>query len=189
MFVAGTETTALTLTWLWLLLDAHPAVLARVTEEVAAVIGTDVPQQHHLPALVQTRMALQEVNRLYPVGWILPRTLAQDDAIGGVPMRAGSTVLISPYLTHRLPGFWPEPLVFDPQRFADGSRPRSGYVAFGAGDHRCLGEHFAQTEVLLAVAATLSRFRPEIVRPQSIRARATTTLRPTSLPRMRLHPR
>ncbi|WP_432828289.1 cytochrome P450 [Dactylosporangium sp. CA-092794] len=189
MVVAGTEVTALTLTWVWVLLDAHPEVFARLSEEAAAVVGGGDPRPEHLPRLEQTRMVLRETLRLYPVGWVLPRLLTADDTLGGVPIRAGSTIMLSPYLTHRLPGVWPDPLTFDPQRFAGQELPRFGYLPFSAGPHSCLGEHFGHAQAQLAVAAVLARFRPELVGPRSLRPRATASLRPWHRARMVLRPR
>jgi cytochrome P450 len=189
MVVAGTETTALTLTWLWLLLDAHPDVMGRVTGEVLAVVGGDTARPEHIPDLVQTRLALQETLRLYPVGWILPRTLYEDDVMDGIALRAGSTVLLSPYLTHRLPEFWSDPLGFDPRRFVDREVQRFSYIPFGGGPHTCLGEHFALIQAQLAVAEVLRRFRPAVVQPRSLRARPTASLRPRDRVRMTLQAR
>jgi cytochrome P450 len=191
MFVAGTETTALALTWLWLLLDAHPQAAERVTDEVREVIGDDTPRLAHLPGLAYTRMALQETLRLYPVGWILPRTVAQRDVLDGTVLPRGTTVLLSPYLTQRLEGFWEDPYEFTPQRFATDREQRQhrfAYFPFGAGAHQCLGSHFFTVEAQLVVAGLLSRFRPEIVGPRSLQARATASLRPRDNAQMVLHP-
>jgi cytochrome P450 len=192
MFVAGTETTALALTWLWLLIDAHPRVAERLSEEVASVVGDAKPSQEHLSGLVYTRMVLQEALRLYPVGWILPRTAAQRDVIDGTVVPAGATVVLSPYLTHRLEEFWDDPYAFVPERFAPDSearRHRYAYFPFGAGVHQCLGSDFFILEGQLAVASLLSRFTPRIVGPRSLRPRATASLRPRVRAQMLLSPR
>jgi cytochrome P450 len=188
MFIAGTETTALALTWLWLLLDSHPAAARRLAGEVAEVVGAGPPAPHHLPRLGYTRMVLLEALRLYPVGWLVPRTVAEPDLLAGVRLRPGATVLLSPYLTHRLPGFWEEPDEFRPERFAAGGsrRHRYAYLPFGAGRHQCLGSHFFLAEGQLAVAGLLSRFHPRLVGERSIRPRATVTLRPRIRPQLLL---
>jgi len=192
MFIAGTETTALALTWLWLLIDAHPAAAERLTTEIDAVVGDGVPDPAHLPRLTYTRMVLQEALRLYPVGWVVPRTVGHRDVLDGVGLRRGATVLLSPYLTHRLAEFWDRPDEFRPERFAPDQRQRRhrfAYHPFGAGVHQCLGSHFFLIEAQLIVAGVLSRFRPEVVAPQSLRARATVTLRPRDRARIVLRPR
>jgi cytochrome P450 len=191
MFVAGTETTALALTWLWLLIDAHPHVAQRLRDEVAGVVGHGIPSQEHLSRLTYTRMVLQETLRLYPVGWILPRTAAQRDVIDGTVLQPRATVLLSPYLTHRLEGFWADPYSFAPERFTpdrEQRRHRYAYFPFGAGVHQCLGSHFFLVEGQLAVAGLLSRFRLELVGPRSLRPRATASLRPRVRAQMLLHP-
>jgi cytochrome P450 len=191
MFVAGTETTALALTWLCLLLDAHPDVRARVVGEVAEVVGDGPATPAHLPGLGYTRMALQEVLRLYPIGWVVPRTLAQPDEIAGTPLRSGATVLLSPYLTHRVAQFWEDPHEFRPERFAadrEQRRHRFAYFPFGAGVHQCLGSHFFTVEAQLIVAGLLSRFRPQLAGQVSLLPRATASLRPRQRARVVLHP-
>lgn len=193
MFVAGTETTALTLTWLLLVLDRHPQVAARLTEEVADVVGDGPPEPSHLDKLVYTRMALQETLRLFPAGWILPRTVTAADELGGVRLSPGTTVILSPYLTHRLPAFWDDPLDFDPERFTPervSTRHRFAYLPFGAGAHQCLGNHFSLMEGQLVMAGLLSRWRPEIVPPPGVlAARPTASLRPRTHADMLLRPR
>jgi cytochrome P450 len=196
MFVAGTETTALALTWVWLLLDANPPVAARLREEVEHVVGRATPGAAHLDGLTYTRMVLQETLRLYPVGWLVPRTVAEPDVVGGVSLPRGATVLVSPYLTHRLPRLWPEPATFDPERFAAGQgvrRDRFAYFPFGGGVHQCLGSHFFTVEAQLIVAGLLSRYRPTLVGsaltgPEPVAARVSATLRPRRRVAMTLAP-
>src|SRR5207249_1701039 len=69
MFVAGTETSATALTWLWVVLDQYPKVAARVYDEIDEVVGGRRPDAAMLSKLRYTRMVMQEVLRLYPVGW------------------------------------------------------------------------------------------------------------------------
>ncbi len=191
MFVAGTEATALTLSWLWMALDAHPDVAARVADEVDAVVGDAAPAPEHLERLVYTRQVLQETMRLFPAGWIVPRTAAEADVIDGVPIRAGATVLVSPYVMHRLPGVWPDPHRFDPDRFGPSAprRHRYAYLPFGGGPHQCLGNHLFTAEAQLVVAAVLSRHRPALAGSGPLVARATAALRPRRPGRLVLHRR
>ncbi|WP_327000424.1 cytochrome P450 [Dactylosporangium sp. NBC_01737] len=182
MYVAGTETTAVALTWLWVALDADPAVAERLRAEVERVVGGERPAAKHLPELRYTRMVIQEVLRLYPSGWFLPRTVLESDVVGGVRLPAGSTVLLSPYLTHRMPSLWERPHVFDPERFAPeraGARHRFAYLPFAGGPHQCLGSQLFMAEAQLVVAAMLSRYRPRLRDDGPVRPRAAVTLRPS----------
>ncbi|MET9431759.1 cytochrome P450 [Streptomyces sp. NPDC003036] len=140
LLVAGHETTATTLTWLYLLLDRYPAC-----REQALAAGGDgsAPRRQAVQALVH------ETLRLYPSAWILPRHAAEAGTLAGYAVEAGSDLLVCPYLTHRDPGLWPDPERFDPRRFTtpDGRPTRPGsYFPFGLGPRACLGAQFALRE-------------------------------------------
>ncbi|MER7845915.1 cytochrome P450 [Kitasatospora sp. NPDC096077] len=144
LLVAGHETTATTLTWLFLLLDGDPATHDPATRDAD-------PQ-----ALVA------ETLRLYPSAWLLPRHAVEDDVISGHRIAAGTDVLVCPYLTHRDPELWPDPERFDPARFAPGApRPAhlGAYLPFGLGARACLGTQFAlrETTALLELLLPLGR--------------------------------
>ena len=163
LFVAGTETTVTALTFLWGVLETRPDVARRLYAEIDEVVGAGPPRRAHLPKLGYTRMVLDELLRVYSVGWILPRVVVADDEIDGVRIPRGATVLVCPYLTHRIPEVWPDPGTFDPERFAPhraDRRNRYAYLAFGAGAHRCVGSFFFSVEAALIVAAILGRYRP-----------------------------
>lgn len=140
LLVAGHETTATTLTWLYLLLDRNPH--ARDQALAAGADGSPERRQA-VQALVS------ETLRLYPSAWMLPRCAAEDDLLTGFEIEAGTDVLVCPYLTHRDPGLWEDPGVFDPTRFtAPGGRPGDpgSYLPFGIGPRACLGLQFALRE-------------------------------------------
>ncbi|MCC5577438.1 cytochrome P450 [Microtetraspora sp. AC03309] len=191
MHGASTETSATALTWVWVALDAYPDVAARVYEEIDRVVGGDPISPAHLPELRYLRMFINELLRLYPAGWLLPRMAVKDDVIGGVKIKAGSTVMISSYLTHRLPEFWDRPLEFDPERFApenEGRRNRYAYFPFGGGPHQCLGQHLFMMEALLLVGGILSRFRPVVHTSVPVTPRLASSLRPNQNFEMTLVP-
>ncbi|MFI6704350.1 cytochrome P450 [Streptomyces sp. NPDC050509] len=140
LLVAGHETTATTLTWLYLLLDRHPAA----REQALATGGEGSEQRRQaVQALVH------ETLRLYPSAWILPRHAPEDDTLAGYTVEAGTDILVCPYLTHRDPELWPDPEHFAPERFtAPGGRPAhpGAYFPFGIGPRACLGLQFALRE-------------------------------------------
>ena len=161
MFITATETTSLTLTWLWPILRANPDVARRVYGEIDRVVGDDQVRHTHVPELRYLRAVLDELLRLYPVGWIFPRTALAADVVGDIRIEAGATLLISPYLTHQMAEFWPDPQRFDPERFLSGrALHRYAYFPFGGGPHQCLGRHVFQVEAQLIAASVLSRIRP-----------------------------
>lgn len=140
LLAAGHETTATTLTWLYLLLDRYPGA----RDQALAAGGDGSPQRRQaLQALVH------ETLRLYPSAWILPRHAAEADTLAGHTVEAGTDILVCPYLTHRDPELWPDPEEFDPRRFTapDGRPTHPGaYYPFGVGPRACLGLQFALRE-------------------------------------------
>lgn len=140
LLAAGHETTATTLTWLYLLLDQYPAA-----REQALAAGDEGSEQRRqaIQALVN------ETLRLYPSAWLLPRHAAEDDTLAGYRIEAGTDILVCPYLTHRDPELWPDPEHFEPRRFiTPGGRPShaGAYLPFGIGPRACLGLQFALRE-------------------------------------------
>ncbi|MCG5218775.1 cytochrome P450 [Streptosporangium soli] len=190
IFATGSETAIMQLTWLWPMLDSHPGVAARLREEIDQVVGDDRIRPSHLPGLVYTKMVLQELLRLYPVGWMFSRMAVERDTLGGVTIEPGAEVMISPYLTHRLESVWDRPLVFDPERFAPGAtgRHRYAYFPFGGGPHTCMGMHLFTMEAQLVIAGMLSRFEPSLATSMSVTPRAAVTLRPRANVMMTLRP-
>jgi cytochrome P450 len=135
-------------------------------------------------------MAIEESMRLCPPVWALAREAAQEDEISGYRIPARSTVIVSPYVTHRHPAFWEQPEVFDPNRFTPervAQRPKGAYFPFLGGPHQCIGNEFALLEMCLIVATVLQRFDVELVPNQTIVPKAALTLRPSAAVRVRLN--
>jgi cytochrome P450 len=191
MFGAASETTAMTLTWFWTAMSAHPEAFARVRDEVIEAVGTGPLTRGHLGQLRITKAALNEVLRVYPPGWIIPRTAVADDELGGVRIARGRTVLVSPYLTHRMPSLWDRPHDFNPDRFlTEHAEPRHryAYFPFSGGPHQCLGSHFFTIEAQIIVASMLQRVRPEVLNAAEIVPKVAATLRPRQSVVMTLRP-
>ncbi|MFC4586698.1 cytochrome P450 [Sphaerisporangium corydalis] len=155
LLLAGHETTASTLSWTFYLIDQHPEVRERLHAEAAEVLGDRLPVYEDLHRLKYTAMVVEEVMRLYPPVWMLPREAQKDDEVGGYHVPAGSDVLISPYTLHRHPAFWDAPDRFDPERFdpaKPSTRPRYAYIPFGAGPRFCVGNHLGMMEATFVIA-------------------------------------
>ncbi|WP_412544383.1 cytochrome P450 [Longispora sp. K20-0274] len=189
LFVGGTETTSLALTWLWTRLADEPAVAGRLAEEVGRVVGSDVPGPRHLAGLDYVRRTLQETLRLHPGSFVLPRSVVAHDTIGGVAVRPGDMVIVSPYLTHRLAHLWPDARTFDPDRFLperSEGRHKLAYFPFGAGGHKCIGEHLYVVEAQMLAARILRDYTPEVLNARDVWPRPDITLPPNVPVRLRL---
>ena len=196
LFLAGHETTASALAWTWHLLAEHPHAQERLHAELDAVL-TDggrprAPAFDDLARLPYARMVLSEAMRLYPPAYAVGRLCAEATTLGGCRVEPGWGVLTSPWVVHRDARWWPEPLRFRPERWAeDGdARPRFAYFPFGGGSRICIGEQFAWTEATLVLAALARRWT---VRPQPgappVRVQGAVTLRPAVGVRVLLTPR
>jgi cytochrome P450 len=165
MLGAGTETTAVALSWAWYLLAKNPEAERTLRNEVDSILGARRPTFDDLARLAYTRMLINETLRLYPPAHAMSRTAIGDDEVCGFRIRARAPVLMSPWVTHRSPVYWEEPEKFDPQRFApERSRGRHDYAyyPFGGGPRMCIGDRFSLMEQTLALAMTAQRFRVRI---------------------------
>ena len=179
--LAGHETTAVALAWTWDLLGRHPEVAERARAEALDVLGDRPPSVDDLPRLPLARMVVEEAMRLYPPVWGIGRQAIADDVVAGWRVPAGSLVSLAPWVTHRHPTLWDEPLRFDPERFRPSparSRPRFAYFPFGGGPRLCIGEAFAMMEAQIVVAMTLQRHRLAPVADRPAVPEPTLTLRP-----------
>ncbi|MGE5801931.1 MAG: cytochrome P450 [Gemmatimonadota bacterium] len=169
LLFAAYENTGNALTWLCYVLARHREVEERVHDELLATCDGGLPNGEALAQLRYTRMVVDETLRLYPTGWIV-RVSRAEDMIGAYRVPASTVVFVSPYLTHRHPQFWPNPERFDPARFAAGTAPfhAFSYLPFGEGPRQCPGGDYAVVESLLTVAAVVGHFRLRLVAGQSL---------------------
>lgn len=187
--LAGHETTANGLAWLWYLLALHPDIRDRVYREVDEVLNGRVPTAHDADKLVWTTAAFQEALRLYPPAWSIVRTTAQADTLNGHEIPAGTSIVIPIHLAHHNPRLWPDPDRFDPRRFLPGRSqpPRFAYLPFGGGRRICVGAGFAVMEATLITAMIAQRFRLDLKPGAEVIPEATVTLRPRNGIPMTLH--
>jgi cytochrome P450 len=122
-------------------------------------------------------MVLQEAMRLYPPAWIISRSVAAADEIGGYEIPAGSIAFVSPYVTHRHPRYWEDPEGFDPHRF-EREPVKGAYYPFGGGPRQCIGSAFAMMEAELVLATLAQRVRLELAPGAPVELDPSITLRP-----------
>ena len=188
IFLAGHETTANALSWAWYLLSQHPDVATRFYREIDALAGK-VPQPEDLPHLPYTRMILAESMRLYPPAWAVGRRAINDFEAGGYHIPARSMVLMSQYIMHRDPRFYPDPDHFDPERWRPevaAARPRFSYFPFGAGTRICIGEQFAWMEGILILTTIGQKWRMSYEGASPPDTEPKITLRPAGTLQMKV---
>src|SRR5262249_27907070 len=181
MIVAGFETTAVALGWAFAFLSKHPSVVREVRAEIRSVLGGRVPTVADLPRLELVRQVIEESMRLRPPAWFMSRKAVAEDTVSGITIPAGSNVIISPYLTHRHPDFWPNPEGFDPHRFSSAEskdRHPMAYLPFGGGPRKCIGMAFALMEMQFAVAMVMASYDLHLVPGYEPDVNPSMTLRP-----------
>lgn len=188
--LAGHDTTAIALTMALDLLARHPAAQARVRAEVRDTLGDRAPATAtELSQLPFTAAVLKEVMRLYPPAYGIGRRATTEDTLGDRAIPAGADVIVSPWVTHRHPAFWPEAERFDPDRFTNGKeRHRYCWFPFGGGPRACIGQHFSMLEATLALGLLVRAFRLTPVDRRPVRMVPRITLRPAHPVYCRLAP-
>jgi cytochrome P450 len=182
LLLAGHETTALALSWAFLLLNRDPETRERLEAELAAVLGDGPASPDDVPALPFTQAVVNETLRLYPPAYVTGREAIRDTTIGGVRIPKRHIVLISMYTTHRDPRFFTEPDAFRPERWLDGLEkrlPRGAFIPFGMGSRKCVGASFAMMEATLLLATIARRWRFELA-PGEVGTHPSITLRPAA---------
>jgi cytochrome P450 len=152
--LAGHDTTATALTYSLWVLGHHPDIQDRVATEAAA-IGDRQLTPDDVSRLGYTVQVLHESLRLCPPAAGVARLATRDIAVDGYRVEAGSLVAVGIYGLHHDPAIWPDPMVFDPDRFSPEntkSRNRWEFLPFLGGGRPCIGEHFARLETTLALA-------------------------------------
>jgi cytochrome P450 len=190
LFLAGHETTALALAWTGYLLAQHPEAEEKLRAELRAVLGDRAPTVADLPRLPYAERVVLESMRLYPPAWAIGREALHDTEIGGYPVRKGTTLFMSQWVTHRDPRWFDEPERFHPDRWAGGLAqrlPKFAYFPFGGGPRLCIGNTFALMEAVLVVATIFRQFRYELVPGHPVTLAPAMTLRPRDGVRVMLH--
>ncbi|MBB3052611.1 hypothetical protein FHS23_003645 [Prauserella isguenensis] len=182
LIAAGFETTSAAAAWAVYAMLTTPGVWERAAAEVSEVLGDRPPGRQDLARLTYLDGVVHETLRLYPPAVVSARKVATGFEFGGREVRAGSMLLYSPYVTHRLPELWSEPLRFRPERWmtTDPDHPKRGlheYLPFSAGAHRCIGATLATTELTVMLARLLAR-RDLCLPEQDIRPTSFAAMRP-----------
>ncbi|MER5679099.1 cytochrome P450 [[Kitasatospora] papulosa] len=190
--VAGTETTASVLAWALHEITRDTEIERAVLDELDAVVGDRPIRFEDLPRLPYLDRVVRETLRLHHTGWLVTRRTVTRTRLGAWSVPAGTELAYCQHALHRDPELFPEPLTFDPDRWLDEAQAEAftpgAFLPFGAGKHKCIGDRFALTELLTAVATIIRRVRFEPLAGQEVWPVARATVRPSPV-LMAVHPR
>jgi cytochrome P450 len=181
LFLAGHETTAVSLSWTWYLLAQHPAVEAQLVDEVRRVLAGRLPTVADLPRLRYTEMVVTESMRLYPPAFMVTRRVVEPFEVGGHRMAPDTTLVMSQWVVQRDQRWFEAPEAFRPERWENDLAkrlPRYAYFPFGGGPRLCIGNTFATMEATLLLATIAQRFRFTLAPRASVTPLLSVTLRP-----------
>jgi cytochrome P450 len=181
LLLAGHETTAVSLSWIWLLLSQHPEVEQKLWSELRTVLNGRSPTMHDLANLPYTERVVKEAMRLYPPVWATVRTTAKDCELGGYLIPAKCPVIMSQWVMHRDPRYYDRPTEFQPDRWLDErykTAPRFSYFPFAGGPRICIGSSFATTEAALVLATIAQQYRIRVDPAAVVEPTPSITLRP-----------
>ena len=190
--LAGHETTALALSWTWHLLGQNPDAEEKLHEELDRVLEGLAPEFSDLQKLPYTERVIKESMRLYPPAWGVARTVNKEFELGGYRIPRGANVVMSTWVMHRDPRYFPEPDKFDPDRWLPDRAqklPKFAYFPFGGGPRQCIGAAFAMMEATLLLATIAQRFQFRAEPGHVVTPSPSFTLRPKQGVRMRLEKR
>jgi cytochrome P450 len=179
LFLAGHETTANALAWTIFLLTQHPEIAEQVTNEVRSLDNYESELGVKEDSLLFR--VIRESLRLYSPAWAIGRRATKEVRIGGTTVPKGSIVLACQWAMHRCDRYFPNPARFDPNRWTAGFQqtlPKYAFFPFGGGPRSCIGEGFAWMELGIVLTEFLRRWRFELVPGQTIKPKASITLRP-----------
>ncbi|MCK5356221.1 MAG: cytochrome P450, partial [Methyloprofundus sp.] len=166
---AGHHTTAGTATWITLELARNPKEMERVLAEFDELYGHEGEVTFQsLREIPIFERVIKEVLRLHPPLIMLIRKVAKDLPFKDYVIKAGKYVCVSPRVSHRIPEIFPNPEVFDPDRFTEERQEDAipfSWVAFGGGRHKCSGNAFAMLQLKAIYAILLRRYKFELVDP------------------------
>jgi cytochrome P450 len=162
--------------WTFYLLALHRDAQSIVRQEIGA----------H----AQVTAAYQEALRLYPPAWFIGRIARKAVRLGSEEFAAGTRLVCSPFVVHRMASIWPDPDAFRPERFGPGVAvaPKT-YIPFGCGERGCLGRILANMEATAFIAATLARFDLELESRSPVSVTGAFSMQPRDRVLFRLAPR
>jgi len=158
MFRGGYSPNGMALYWTLFLLSQHPEILKKVLNELDDVLGGEDPKPEHLEKLIILDGALKETMRLIPAGVWTARYAMEPFELGSYQLQKGTWIVMSAYVTHRIPDIFPDPYKFKPERWQTIHPSSYEFMSFSAGPRYCIGQSLAMMQLKIALSMILQRF-------------------------------
>ncbi len=192
LFLAGHETTALTLSFSWYLLAENPAAEQKFHDELDEVLGGRLPTLADMGRLKYTELIAKESMRLYPPAYGVGREVIDDFELGGYRIPGKANLFMFPWALQRDSRFFNNPEAFQPERWTEAfsaSLPKYAYFPFGGGPRICIGNSFAMMEIVLLLATIGQRFKFSLLPDHPVTLLPAMSLRPRDGIRVRVENR
>lgn len=177
LLVAGNETSTTAATWTMYQLAQHPHHIQKIRDEIETVCGNKPIDYGMLHSLTYLTQVLDESMRTYPPFWMIDREAIKDDVYGDFKIPAGTTVIPYIYGAHHNEAYWPNPDVFNPDRFVEKQHPFS-FIPFGGGPRVCIGQNMALMQILLVVSTLVRDYDFSLVNSSGVGIKSMMLLRP-----------
>jgi cytochrome P450 len=156
LLLAGHETTANTLSWLFYLIATHPQIAKKLKSTIEKINIYESPKNEYINAVISEGM------RLFPAAWMTDRVSLSDDQFNGFSFPRGTIIIPFFYGLHRNKKYWTNESEFNPDRFIisdpEKTKKVKNFFPFGTGPRMCIGNNFAMAEMAFVLHEFLHRF-------------------------------
>ena len=168
-YLVGLDTSASVCAFMLYVLLTRPDLWEQMQAEVDAMYEQGPPTPQALKKLDVTRRIALETLRIYPIIPVLPRIVSNSFDFMGYRVPAGAQVLMGTTVGHHLGEYFPDPDVFDIERYLPGQaqhRQPGAFAPYGVGRHRCLGSSFSEVQIALTMATIVRETELALERPE-----------------------
>ncbi|XP_066250521.1 probable cytochrome P450 4aa1 [Euwallacea similis] len=159
--LAGQDSVGATVAFALFQLAKNPEVQEKVHKEISEFFYSDQITMTQLNQMIYLEQCIKETLRLLPSIPLISRVLTSDISLGKHTIPCGTDIFISPFATHRLPHFFPEPLKFDPERFRSDKLKKMhpySFLPFSSGPRNCIGFKFAYFQMKVLIASIVKNY-------------------------------
>jgi cytochrome P450 len=178
MFRGGYNPSGMALYWTIFLLSQHPDKLKLVIDELDQLVCGEIPTQQEVESMPYLEGALKEAMRLFPAGTWTGRLAMQDFTLDSHRFSKGTWVLMSPYITHRIPELFPEPHRFKPERWLSIHPSAYEFMPFSGGPRYCIGTSLAMMQLKIALTILFKRYRFSLKPGANVDCEGFNSIRP-----------